>query len=129
MGTKGNSNLPWKIPDTYGQMKRILGSSEFKDLPNSWGNNIRVLVCFNMSEHQQFSNTHKLLLLQASGFEASQLDHNDPSKPSHCLTNGPEPSKPLKAMVATSKSHRKTIDGNGQTAQKTFNGDGLLKNH
>jgi len=32
-------------------------------------------------------------------------------------------------MVATSKNHRKTIDGNGQTAQKTFNGDGLLKNH
>ena len=30
-------------------------------------------------------------------------------------------------MVATSKNHRKTIDGNGQTAQKTFNGDGLLK--
>ena len=26
--------------------------------------------------------------------------------------------KPLKAMVATSKNHRKTIDGNGQTAQK-----------
>ena len=46
------------------------------------------------------------------------LDHNDPSKPSHRLTNGPEPSKPLKAMVATSKNHRKTIDGNGQTAQK-----------
>ena len=30
-------------------------------------------------------------------------------------------------MVATSKNHRKTIDGNGQTAKKTFNGDGLLK--
>ena len=28
--------------------------------------------------------------------------------------------KPLKAMVATSKKHRKTIDGNGRTAQKTF---------
>ena len=55
-----------------------------------------------------------------------KLDHNDPSKPSHRLTNGPEP---LKVMVATSKNHRKTIDGNGQTAQKTFNGDGLLKNH
>ena len=26
--------------------------------------------------------------------------------------------KPLKAMVATSKNYRKTIDGNGQTAQK-----------
>jgi hypothetical protein len=26
--------------------------------------------------------------------------------------------KPSKAMVATSKNHRKTIDGNGQTAQK-----------
>ena len=25
MGTKGNSNLPWKIPDTSGQMKRIWG--------------------------------------------------------------------------------------------------------
>ena len=31
MGTKGNSNLPWKIPDTSGQMKRIWGSSEFID--------------------------------------------------------------------------------------------------
>ena len=35
--------------------------------------------------------------------------------------------KPLKAMVATSKKHRKTIDGNGQTAQKTFNGDGHIR--
>ena len=43
------------------------------------------------------------------------VDHNDPSKPSHRLTNGPEPSK---TIVATSKNHRKTIDGNGQTAQK-----------
>ena len=27
------------------------------------------------------------------------------------------------------ENHRKTIDGNGQIAKKTFNGDGLLKNH
>ena len=26
MGTKGNSNLPWEIPDTSGQMKGIWGA-------------------------------------------------------------------------------------------------------
>ena len=57
------------------------------------------------------------------------LDHNDPSKPSHRLTNGPEPSKTIESDGSNIKNHRKTIDGNGQTAQKTFNGDGLLKNH
>ena len=59
----------------------------------------------------------------------SQLDHNDPSKPSHRLTNGPEPSKTIESDGSNIKNHRKTIDSNGQTAQKTFNGDGLLKNH
>ena len=57
------------------------------------------------------------------------LDHNDPSKPSHRLTNGPEPLKTIESDGGNIKNHRKTIDGNGQTAQKTFNGDGLLKNH
>ena len=57
------------------------------------------------------------------------LDHNDPSKPSHRLTNGPKPSKTIESDGSNIKNHRKTIDGNGQTAQKTFNGDGLLKNH
>ena len=59
----------------------------------------------------------------------SGIDHNDPSKPSHRLTNGLEPSKTIESDGSNIKNHRKTIDGNGQTAQKTFNGDGLLKNH
>ena len=46
------------------------------------------------------------------------LDHNDPSKPSHRLTNGPEPSKTIESNGSNIKNHRKTIDGNGQTAQK-----------
>ena len=40
----------------------------------------------------------------------SQVDHNDPSKPSHRLTNGPEPLKPI------------------ESRQKTFNGDGFAPN-
>ena len=31
MGTKGNSNLPWEIFDTSGQMKTIFWSCEFID--------------------------------------------------------------------------------------------------
>ena len=58
-----------------------------------------------------------------------EVDHNDPSKPSYRLTNGPEPSKTIESDGSNIKKHRKTMDGNGQTAQKTFNGDGLLKNH
>ena len=48
----------------------------------------------------------------------SILDHNDPSKPSHRLTNGPEPSKTIESDGRKIKNHRKTIDGNGQTAKK-----------
>ena len=48
----------------------------------------------------------------------SQVDHNDPSKPSHRLTNGPEPSKTIESDGRKIKNHRKTIDGNGQTAKK-----------
>ena len=55
------------------------------------------------------------------------VDHNDPSKPSHRLTNGPKPSKTIESDGSNIKNLRKTIDGNGQTTQKTFNGDGLLK--
>ena len=46
------------------------------------------------------------------------LDQNDPSKPSHRLTNGPEPSKTIESDGRKIKNHRKTIDGNGQTAKK-----------
>ena len=46
------------------------------------------------------------------------LDQNDPSKPSHRLTNGPEPSKTIENDGRKIKNHRKTIDGNGQTAKK-----------
>ena len=48
----------------------------------------------------------------------SRLDHNDPSKPSHRLTNGPEPSKTIESNGSKIKNHWKTIDGNGQTAKK-----------
>ena len=41
------------------------------------------------------------------------LDHNDPSKPSHRLTNGREPSKTIESDGSNIKNHRKTIDGNG----------------
>ena len=44
-------------------------------------------------------------------------------------TNGPEPSKTIESNGSKIKNHWKTIGGNGQTAKKTFNGDGLLKNH
>ena len=44
------------------------------------------------------------------------IDHDDPSKPSHHLTNGPEPSKTIESDGRKIKNHRKTIDGNGQTA-------------
>jgi len=46
------------------------------------------------------------------------LDHDDPSKPSHRWTNGPEPSKTIESDGRKIKNHRKTIDGNGQTAKK-----------
>ena len=46
------------------------------------------------------------------------VDHDDPSKPSHRLTNGPEPSKTIESDGRKIKNHRKTIDGNGQTAKK-----------
>ena len=46
------------------------------------------------------------------------LDHSDPSKPSHRLTNGPKPSKTIESDGSKTKNHWKTIDGNGQTAKK-----------
>ena len=46
------------------------------------------------------------------------VDHDDPSKPSHRLTNGPEPSKTIESDGRKIKNHWKTIDRNGQTAKK-----------
>ena len=46
------------------------------------------------------------------------VDHNAPSKPSHRLTNGPEPSKTIESDGKKIKNHRKTIDCNGQTPKK-----------
>ena len=46
------------------------------------------------------------------------LDHNDPSKPSHRLINGTEPSKTIESDGNKIKNHWKTIDSNGQTAEK-----------
>ena len=46
------------------------------------------------------------------------LDHNDPSKPLHRLTNGLEPSKTIESDGRKIKDHWKTIDGNGQTSKK-----------
>ena len=51
-------------------------------------------------------------------FHELPLDHNDPSKPSHRSTNGPEPSKTIESDGRKIKKHRKTIDGNGQIAKK-----------
>ena len=50
--------------------------------------------------------------------KGNKLDHDDQSKPSNCLTNGPEPSKTIESDGRKIKNHRKTIDGNGQTAKK-----------
>ena len=52
------------------------------------------------------------------GKKIATLDHDDPSKPSHRSTNGPEPSKTIESDGRKMKNHRKTIDGNGQTAKK-----------
>ena len=46
------------------------------------------------------------------------IDHDDPSKPLYRLTNGPKPSKTIESDGRKIKNHRKTIDGNGQTAKK-----------
>ena len=46
------------------------------------------------------------------------VDHDDPSKPSHRSTNGPEPSKTIETDGRKMKNHRKTIDRNGQTDKK-----------
>ena len=47
------------------------------------------------------------------------IDHDDPSKPLHRLTNGPEPSKTIASDGRKiKKKHWKTIDGNGQTVKK-----------
>ena len=34
-----------------------------------------------------------------------ELDHNDPSKPSHRLTNGPKPSKTIESDGSKTKNH------------------------
>ena len=38
-----------------------------------------------------------LILSRVLTSEGSQVDHNDPSKPSHRLTNGPEPLKTIES--------------------------------
>ena len=59
----------------------------------------------------------------------SVLDHNDPSKPSHRSTNGPEPSKTIESDGRKIKKPSKNHWWQWSDRQKTFNGDGLLKNH
>ena len=51
-------------------------------------------------------------------FITLSLDHNDPSKQSHRLTNGPKPSKTIESDGSKTKNHWKTTDSNGQTAKK-----------
>ena len=46
------------------------------------------------------------------------IDHDDPSKPSHRLINGPKPLKTIESDGSKTKNHWKTIVGNGQTARK-----------
>ena len=64
--------------------------------------------------------TYRLALARTSQkmHPVPDLDHDDPSKPSHRSTNGPEPSKTIESDGRKIKKHRKTIDGNGQIAKK-----------
>ena len=62
-------------------------------------------------------------------FQSSNIDHNDPSKPSHRSTNGPEPSKTIESDGRKIKKPSKNHWWQWSDRQKTFNGDGLLKNH
>ena len=59
----------------------------------------------------------------------SWLDHDDPSKPSHRLTNGPEPSKTIESDGRKIKKTSKNHWWQWSDRQKTFNGNGRLKNH
>ena len=62
----------------------------------------------------------------------SELDHNDPSKPSHRLTNGPEPWKPWKTNLGQWKTMKtnlepwKTMKNQPRTMK---NQPGTMKNH
>ena len=49
--------------------------------------NVKILL-----SSQNLHNTHQCILSSATW-----VDHNDPSKPSHRLTNGPEPSKTIES--------------------------------
>ena len=60
-----------------------------------------------------------------------ELDHNDPSKPSHRLTNGPEPSKTIDAIGWALKKHSmdQVMVQHGQNHCKTIEANGGLKKH
>ena len=70
---------------------------------------------FEAALHDGTANEHLVACPQLSKmfFQQTTLDHNDPSKPSHRLTNGPEPSKTIESDGSNIKNHRKTIDANG----------------
>ena len=46
---------------------------------------------------RDMKNLRKKLMILLFFYWCSYLDHNDPSKPSHRLTNGPEPSKTIES--------------------------------
>ena len=52
--------------------------------------NLRILIAKKERDTQCMMNAHHMM-------ERIILDHNDPSKPSHRLTNGPEPSKTIES--------------------------------
>ena len=107
--------LKWPLPSTQCNLTSVssLGRCDHDLETPSVGilDEIGSLPCF------QFLNFW-IRIGAVLGLAGLNLDHDDPSKPSHRLTNGPEPSKTIESDGRKIKNHRKTIDGNGQTAKK-----------
>ena len=87
---------------------------------------LRFTTHFNISN--QGPSNHPIIMLGPTPYKSMdrgwhqqwqwQVDHNDPSKPSHRLTNGLKPSKTIESDGSKTKNHWKTIDCNGQTTKK-----------
>ena len=62
----------------------------------SFGNGQQVAtIC--LPEEMEFRDRWNFLTLRPAPQKGREIDHNDPSKPSHRLTNGPEPSKTIES--------------------------------
>ena len=102
----------------------IISNFQFFDIDNFADN----LTNANLSAFNNFFLIYRWPLLRTPlfwedddqdwGCAMRMLDHDDPSKPSHRLTNGPKPSKTIESDGSKTKNHWKTIDCNGQTTKK-----------